>query len=137
VVAVISDTHLPKGARRLPSRCVALLAGADAAIHAGDIATLKALREIEAICPTLYAVHGNIDEPALRRRLPGSRQIVLDRRTVAATHDAGPARGRLLTRRRSCSDTVTCHSTSAVVSFRSSTPAARPNADARLNEQWG
>ena len=38
VVAVISDTHLPRGARRLPAPCRERLAAADAILHAGDFA---------------------------------------------------------------------------------------------------
>jgi putative phosphoesterase len=94
LVAVLADTHLPKGSRRLPELCVELIAKADAVIHAGDIATAKALREIEAIGPEVHAVHGNVDEPALRRLLPSSRRIELDGRFVGVAHDAGPARGR-------------------------------------------
>ena len=61
LVAVIADTHLPKGARRLPDLCVEWIARADALIHAGDISTVGVLRELEAICPEVYAVHGNVD----------------------------------------------------------------------------
>jgi putative phosphoesterase len=95
LVAVISDTHLPKGDRRLPELCLKLIAGADAVIHAGDIATVHALRGIQAIGPKVYAVHGNVDEQPLRRQLPASRRIQLAGRSVGVTHDAGPARGRL------------------------------------------
>jgi putative phosphoesterase len=95
VIAVIADTHMPKGSRRLPPRCVELLGAADAAIHAGDFLDLPALEEIEAICPTVHAVHGNVDSARLRRRLPESEEILLGERVVAVVHDAGPARGRL------------------------------------------
>jgi putative phosphoesterase len=95
LVAVIADTHLPKGARRLPELCLEWVARADALIHAGDFATVGVLRELEAICPEVYAVHGNVDEPALRRLLPASRQLELGGRRIALVHDAGAARGRL------------------------------------------
>ena len=95
LVAVISDTHLPKGGRRLPHRCLELIAKADALIHAGDIATVEVLREIEVICPEIHAVHGNVDEPALRRQLPASRRIELAGRSFGLVHDAGPAPKRI------------------------------------------
>jgi uncharacterized protein len=95
LVAVISDTHLPRGERRLPARCVDLISRADAVIHAGDIATLAILRELELVTRRIHAVHGNVDEPELRRRLPGRRLIDLAGHRVAVIHDAGPARGRL------------------------------------------
>jgi putative phosphoesterase len=95
LIVAIADTHLPKGRRRLPPRCLELIAEAEAVIHAGDFVRLAALREIEALCPNVHAVHGNVDEPALRQVLPATREVRLGEWTVAAIHDAGPARGRL------------------------------------------
>jgi uncharacterized protein len=95
LVAVIADTHLPRGTRRLPQRCVELIAQADAVIHAGDISTVDVLRELEAMGPPVHAVHGNVDDPALQRLLPASRHLQLRGHRLAVTHDGGPARGRL------------------------------------------
>ncbi len=92
---MIADTHLPKGRRRLPRRCLELIAEAEAVIHAGDFVRLPALREIETLCPNVHAVHGNVDEPALRSLLPATREVQLGGSTVAVIHDAGPTRGRL------------------------------------------
>jgi putative phosphoesterase len=100
LIAVIADTHMPRGARRLPERCVELIAAAEAVIHAGDFFAISALEEVRALCPVVHAVHGNVDEEALRRSLPADLEIELDRRTVAITHDAGPAKGRLARLRR-------------------------------------
>jgi len=36
MIAVISDTHMPKGKRRLPEKCVEKIRAAEAVIHAGD-----------------------------------------------------------------------------------------------------
>ena len=36
-IAVISDTHLPRGQRRLPDDCVDRLQAADLIVHAGDL----------------------------------------------------------------------------------------------------
>jgi uncharacterized protein len=95
LVAVISDTHLPKGSRELPSRCVELIAEAEAVIHAGDFATLGVLRDLQAIGPAVYAVHGNVDEPALQRELPRTLRIELAGRSLGVIHDAGPVKGRI------------------------------------------
>jgi putative phosphoesterase len=94
-VAIISDTHMPKGARRLPDHCLNLLAGAEAIVHAGDVSTLAVLRELETIGPPVHAVHGNVDEPALRQLLPETLRLDLLGHAVAVIHDSGPARGRL------------------------------------------
>jgi putative phosphoesterase len=94
-VAVISDTHLPRGRRRLPPACVEAIERAELVLHAGDVMTVQALREIEAIGTPVIAVCGNVDEPELRRALPEERIVELPGGTVAMVHDAGPARGRL------------------------------------------
>ncbi|HEX4668519.1 MAG TPA: metallophosphoesterase family protein [Solirubrobacterales bacterium] len=94
-VAVIADTHMPKGGRRLPPSCVEALLNAKATIHAGDFSDVSVLAAIESLCPTVHAVHGNVDSPTLRRRLPEVLRVRFGEKTVAVVHDAGPARGRL------------------------------------------
>jgi putative phosphoesterase len=94
-VAIIADTHLPRGARRLPARCVELVRSADLLLHAGDITGPEALTEIERIGPPLVAVHGNVDAAELVARLPERLSVDLGGVTVALIHDAGRRRGRL------------------------------------------
>jgi len=53
---VISDTHLPRGARRLPEECLRRLAGADLILHAGDHASLASLEELRALGPRVERV---------------------------------------------------------------------------------
>jgi uncharacterized protein len=93
-IAIISDTHMPKGDRRLPDECVARLRAADLIIHAGDLTELGVLRELESH-GAVVAVHGNVDAPAVRATLPQTAQIQADGATIALIHDAGPAKGRL------------------------------------------
>jgi putative phosphoesterase len=95
LIAIISDTHMPKGHRQIPERCLELMASSEAIVHAGDISTVDALRAIQALGPPVHAVHGNVDEPGLRRTLPVVCELELGHSRVAVTHDAGPARGRL------------------------------------------
>jgi putative phosphoesterase len=100
VIAVISDTHLPRGRRRLPDACVERIKAADLLLHAGDVATPEVLDEIAAIGPPLRAVHGNIDTPELRERLPEALTVDADGARIAMVHDAGPSKGRLQRMRR-------------------------------------
>ena len=95
LIAVISDTHLPRGARRLPDACVERIAAADLLLHAGDFSTLDVLRELEAIGPPLLGVHGNVDTAELRRLLPAERVVEVEGARIAMVHDAGPRAGRL------------------------------------------
>ncbi len=100
LLAVVSDTHLPRGRRRLPPACLERLAAADLILHAGDFVTLAALEEFERLGPPVVAVHGNVDCPELRERLPAERTIEAEGAGIAMVHDAGPARGRLARLRR-------------------------------------
>jgi putative phosphoesterase len=94
-IALLADTHMPKGTRRLPPRCAELIAGAEALVHAGDFITVAVLEELEALCPVVHAVHGNVDEAVLRRSLPETREVRLGERVLAVLHDAGPSQGRM------------------------------------------
>jgi putative phosphoesterase len=95
LIAVISDTHLPRGARRIPDACLAHLTSADLILHAGDFVSIEALEEIEAIGPPLAAVHGNVDAEQVRRRLPAERTVDAGGVKIAMVHDAGSSRGRM------------------------------------------
>jgi hypothetical protein len=93
-IAIISDTHMPRGGRRLPARCVELLRAADLIVHAGDFMRLSVLRELEAY-GELVAVHGNVDDLDLRLRLPGARIVEAGSARIGVIHDGGQARDRL------------------------------------------
>lgn len=95
MIAVVSDTHMPKGKRRLPDECVERIEAAEAVIHAGDFSEASVLYELEALCPVVFGVFGNVDEPWLRERLPETLTVEVGGRTVAVVHDAGPKGGRL------------------------------------------
>jgi len=97
---VISDTHMAGGGRRLPDRCVEILAGCDLILHAGDIMSLAALAEIEAIGPPVRAITGNMDGWELRARLPDMEELELEGARLAMVHDGGPSAGRLARLRR-------------------------------------
>jgi uncharacterized protein len=100
LIAVLADTHMPKGERRLPERCLELVGAAEATIHAGDLFAASVLEQLRGLCPVVIAVHGNVDEPALRRSLPAEAELELGGRTVGVVHDAGPKAGRLACLRR-------------------------------------
>ena len=104
IVALIADTHLPRGRRRLPADCVDRIREADLLIHAGDFSTAAAYEQLAAIGPELVGVHGNVDDAALRARLPERTVLELDGARIGLVHDAGPARGRLARLRRAFGD---------------------------------
>jgi putative phosphoesterase len=93
-IAVISDTHMPRGGRRLPEACVERMRSADLIVHAGDLVTpevLAALRRHGEV----RAVRGNADDARVRALLPATRTLELEGVRLAVVHDGGPATGRL------------------------------------------
>jgi uncharacterized protein len=93
-VAVISDTHLPRGARRLPAECVRLLSRADLVLHDGDFVSAAFLEELWTLGPPVEGVHGNMDEPALKELLPHERVVEVEGARIGMMHIPGPAAGR-------------------------------------------
>jgi putative phosphoesterase len=93
-VAVISDTHMPRGARRLPDACVERLRTADLVLHAGDLVSVSFLEQLRGLGPPVLAVYGNVDEPALRATLPETRVVEAAGVRIGMVHDAGPRDGR-------------------------------------------
>jgi hypothetical protein len=93
-IAIISDTHMPRGSRRLPAACVARLRSADLIVHAGDLQRLEVLDELRSL-GEVVAVHGNVDDAAVRLALPASATVGAGGHRLAVVHDAGPAGGRL------------------------------------------
>jgi putative phosphoesterase len=94
-LAIISDTHMPRGNRALPPACVEHLERADAILHAGDLMELSVLEELQALGPPVHAVRGNVDSAQLQARLPLTRIVAAAGARIALIHDAGPATGRL------------------------------------------
>jgi putative phosphoesterase len=99
-VAIVSDTHLPRGNRRLPDACWQHLAKADLIVHAGDFVVRGVLDDLEALGPPVAAVHGNMDSADLVADLPERRLIDVEGAQIGIVHDAGPANGRLRRLRR-------------------------------------
>jgi putative phosphoesterase len=104
IFAVIGDTHLPRGSRRLPTECVERMASAELIIHTGDFSTAGAYEEIAAIGPGLIAVHGNVDDAELRAMLPDRTVVEVADARIGVIHDAGPRSGRLMRMRREFPD---------------------------------
>jgi hypothetical protein len=93
-IAIISDSHLPRGTRALPGACLERLRRADLIVHAGDLSTLEVLEQLRSL-NEVVAVRGNVDEVRVRAVLPETTVITAGRRRIAVIHDAGPAAGRL------------------------------------------
>jgi uncharacterized protein len=100
LLAIISDTHLPRGTRAIPQACLERCASAEAILHAGDLTSLAVLQELAALGPPVHAIHGNVDSADVRALLPGARVDRYDGVRIGLVHDAGPRQGRLARLRR-------------------------------------
>jgi len=100
IVAIVSDTHLPRAGRTFPDRCVELMESAELILHAGDFIDPIVLAEMEILGPPVKGVQGNIDLPELQRELPAELELELEGTRLAMLHDAGPSPGRLVRMRR-------------------------------------
>jgi uncharacterized protein len=110
-VAVIADTHLPRGARALPQECLDELARADLVLHAGDVTAAPVLELLRELAP-VEAVHGNMDDPELRSTLPEQLVVEVGGSRIGMLHIPGPAAGRaerLAERFRGCDAVVYGH----------------------------
>jgi uncharacterized protein len=111
-IAVISDTHLPRGKRALPEECIRLVAGADLLLHCGDFVTTVFFDQLGALGPRVEGVCGNMDEHELKQRLPHERVVEFDELRIGMVHDAGPRphrEARLAARFEDCDAVVYGH----------------------------
>jgi putative phosphoesterase len=94
-IAIVADTHLPRGSRAIPPACLERMRSADLVLHAGDLSALPVLEELRALGRPLAAVHGNVDSSELRRLLPERQVVDAAGARIGMVHDAGPASGRV------------------------------------------
>jgi putative phosphoesterase len=93
-VVLLSDTHLPVRAKKLPAQLWAAIDAADVVIHAGDWVSVALLDELEGRSRQLIGCWGNNDGPELRARLPEVARVSLDGLSVAVVHETGASKGR-------------------------------------------
>ena len=84
-VLVVSDTHVPVLARKLPDQLLEEAQACSAILHAGDLVSSGVLDQFTRLVPT-YAVHGNQDSPTVRARLPSRRMVTLGKWTIGIVH---------------------------------------------------
>lgn len=99
-VAIIGDTHLPRGTREIPAACLARCRAADAILHVGDFVDLAALKAVRQLGPPVHAVWGNIDTAEVQAALPERLVVELVGVRVGMVHIPGPRVGRTARLRR-------------------------------------
>jgi putative phosphoesterase len=90
---LLSDTHVPVRARRLPETLLLAADASDLVIHAGDWVQASVLDQLEQHAAVL-GVYGNNDGADLRGRLPEVARATVEGIRFAVVHETGPAQGR-------------------------------------------
>ena len=93
-LVLMSDTHLPVRAKKLPGQLWDAVDEADVVIHAGDWVSVDLLDQLEARSRRFIGCWGNNDGPELRGRLPEVARVSLDGVAVAVVHETGASTGR-------------------------------------------
>ena len=91
---LISDTHVPRRALRLPEQVWRAVDEADLVLHAGDWVTLSLYDELVARSTALLGVFGNNDGADLRGVLPEVARDTVEGIRFAMIHETGAAAGR-------------------------------------------
>jgi putative phosphoesterase len=91
---LVSDTHVPLRAKRLPDELLCQVDRADVVIHAGDWVDVATQDLLEKRARRLVGVYGNNDGPQLRALLPEVARVRLGGLRFGVVHETGAARGR-------------------------------------------
>ena len=60
LIGLISDTHIPDRAKKIPENVYSAFKNVDLILHAGDLTSLNVIEELENIAPVI-AIQGNMD----------------------------------------------------------------------------
>lgn len=94
-LAIIGDTHMPRGSRSIPRSCLRRCRDAGAILHAGDLVDLPVLELLRALGPPVHAIHGNVDSAAVRAVLPERLEVEFEGVRIGMIHvPPGPAAAR-------------------------------------------
>jgi len=88
--AILSDTHIPSRAQRIPDAFRERVRSADHVIHAGDFDSEGTLADVRDLAGDLTAVAGNMDP---RVGLPERVSLEFEGVTVVVLHGTGSKRG--------------------------------------------
>ncbi len=87
-IGVLSDTHIPRAAHELPREICRAFKNVDLILHAGDLINISVLDKLNTLART-EAVHGNMDEPEVRKSLPAKKIIKAGDFRIGLVHGSG------------------------------------------------
>ena len=87
-ILVISDTHVPERAQKLPPQFVNQIRSEEIIVHAGDFTNLEVLQELQKL-GKVYAVWGNMDEGRVKKVLPEKEILEIEGKKIGIYHGSG------------------------------------------------
>ena len=91
LIGLISDTHIPDRANKIPDKVLSSFENVDLIIHAGDLTTMDVIDDLEKIAPVI-AIQGNMDRVA-GINLPKARVIDAEGVKIGVAHGEVYPRG--------------------------------------------
>ncbi|NQT47053.1 MAG: metallophosphoesterase family protein [Candidatus Omnitrophica bacterium] len=91
-IGVLSDTHIPLNAQRVPKEVLQGLKGVDLILHAGDLINLSVLDDLKRVAE-VRAVCGNMDPLEVREALKRKEIIKIGSVKIGLMHGIGSPEG--------------------------------------------
>jgi len=91
LIGVISDTHIPERAEKIPKAVYEVFKDVEMILHAGDLVSMDVLKELENLAPTV-CVQGNMDR-MYGHKLPKREIIEIDKVKIGLDHGEVYPRG--------------------------------------------
>jgi len=85
---IVSDTHIPVTATKLPAVVETEAKTADCCLHCGDFIVYPVFESLNALTKT-FGVCGNMDDDQVQEKLPHKQIIQLEEITVGLIHGGG------------------------------------------------
>jgi putative phosphoesterase len=92
-IGIISDTHVPDRAKKIPEKVFQTFENVDFIVHAGDLVEFSVIEELKRLAP-VFAVSGNMDRPEIRGKLPRLDFLKVFDWKIGVTHNPGALFGR-------------------------------------------
>ena len=90
-IGVISDTHIPMKAKRVPDAALRHFEDVELILHAGDLSSLAVIDQLSAYAP-VEAVRGNIELPDVMDVLPIKWELRVGGCVIGLVHILGERR---------------------------------------------
>ena len=95
-LVILSDTHIPVRAAKIPEQIIEQFKDADLIIHAGDYQTIEVVNSLESY-GKFVGVCGNMDSDDIAEKLPEKAIINIKNNDkefkIGITHGSGPPQG--------------------------------------------